>query len=75
MANFEEDDPNARAVLPSLLALRKALYSTEFRQFVTAVTGCAPSPFPPNTTQRERRRLNDGRISGCSPSVSSSRAP
>lgn len=44
MANFSDDDPKARAVLPSLLALRRALYSTQFRQFVTAVTGYVKRP-------------------------------
>ena len=39
LANLDKLDPESAAKLPSLYALRDAIYSKEFRQFVTDVTG------------------------------------
>jgi Rps23 Pro-64 3,4-dihydroxylase Tpa1-like proline 4-hydroxylase len=53
-ANFKETDlfkvfqtgdlaalsPQEESVMPHLMSLRKAIYSTEFREFVTSITGC-----------------------------------
>jgi len=40
LANMDRLDADSAAKLPTLLALRDAIYSPEFRQFVTDVTGC-----------------------------------
>jgi Rps23 Pro-64 3,4-dihydroxylase Tpa1-like proline 4-hydroxylase len=40
MVNFEDDDPQMQEKIPHLLALRKSLYSEEFREFVSQVPTC-----------------------------------
>ncbi|PNH11629.1 PKHD-type hydroxylase ofd1 [Tetrabaena socialis] len=40
LGNLDSLDPAAAAKLPCLNRLKKALYSDEFRAFVTSVTGC-----------------------------------
>lgn len=40
LVNMDKLDAESAAKLPNLLALRDAIYSPEFRQFVTDVTGC-----------------------------------
>ena len=40
LANFDGLDNDALAKLPSLLALRDALYSQTFRDYVSHITGC-----------------------------------
>ena len=40
LANVDASQPELAAKLPALLELRKALYSREFRDFVSSVTGC-----------------------------------
>ncbi|KAG2438215.1 hypothetical protein HYH02_010917, partial [Chlamydomonas schloesseri] len=40
MGNLDQLDPDTAAKLPGLMKLKRALYSDEFRQFVTTVTGC-----------------------------------
>ncbi|GIM01673.1 hypothetical protein Vretimale_6471 [Volvox reticuliferus] len=40
LGNLDSLDPEAAEKLPGLMKLKKALYSDEFRAFVTAVTGC-----------------------------------
>ncbi|EFJ40470.1 hypothetical protein VOLCADRAFT_108132 [Volvox carteri f. nagariensis] len=40
LGNLDSLDPEAAAKLPGLMKLKKALYSDEFRAFVTTVTGC-----------------------------------
>ena len=37
-------DPESKSKLPNLLALRDALYSKEFRAFVSEVTGAQHCP-------------------------------
>ncbi|KXZ49624.1 hypothetical protein GPECTOR_20g481 [Gonium pectorale] len=40
LGNLDSLDPEAAAKLPALMKLKRALYSDEFRAFVTKVTGC-----------------------------------
>ena len=40
LANIDSSQPELSKKLPSLLKLRNALYSKEFREFVSKVTGC-----------------------------------
>ena len=40
LANVDASQPELAAKLPALLKLREALYSREFRDFVSTVTGC-----------------------------------
>ncbi|GIL68469.1 hypothetical protein Vafri_21729, partial [Volvox africanus] len=40
LGNLDSLDPEAAGKLPGLMKLKKALYSDEFRAFVTSVTGC-----------------------------------
>ena len=40
LANLGESQPELSKKLPTLMRLRKALYSDEFRRFVSEVTGC-----------------------------------
>ncbi|GFH18772.1 PKHD-type hydroxylase ofd1, partial [Haematococcus lacustris] len=40
LGNLDKLDAAAAAKLPSLMALKAALYSAEFRAFVREVTGC-----------------------------------
>ncbi|GAB4821858.1 hypothetical protein N2152v2_008904 [Parachlorella kessleri] len=40
LANMDKLDPESKSKLPNLLALRDALYSKDFRAFVSEVTGC-----------------------------------
>ncbi|KAK0668555.1 putative PKHD-type hydroxylase [Cercophora samala] len=42
LANLDGLDDKALAKLPSLLALRDALYSQTFREYVSHITGCGP---------------------------------
>ncbi|KAL2255679.1 hypothetical protein VTK26DRAFT_2901 [Humicola hyalothermophila] len=42
LANLDGLDDEALAKLPSLLALRDALYSQAFRDYVSHITGCGP---------------------------------
>ncbi|KZT62765.1 hypothetical protein CALCODRAFT_548749 [Calocera cornea HHB12733] len=42
LASLNYLTPAQRALFPSLLRLRNALYSAPFRQFMRAVTGCGP---------------------------------
>ncbi|KAL2129789.1 hypothetical protein VTI74DRAFT_7303 [Chaetomium olivicolor] len=42
LANLDGLDDEALAKLPSLLALRDALYSQTFRDYVSHITGCGP---------------------------------
>ncbi|KAK3394034.1 oxygenase-like protein [Podospora didyma] len=42
LANLDGLDDDALAKLPSLLALRDALYSKTFREYVSHITGCGP---------------------------------
>ncbi|CEL59481.1 PKHD-type hydroxylase ofd1 OS=Schizosaccharomyces pombe (strain 972 / ATCC 24843) GN=ofd1 PE=1 SV=1 [Rhizoctonia solani AG-1 IB] len=42
LASLSYLTPEQQALFPSLLKLREALYSPEFRQFVRGVTGCGP---------------------------------
>ena len=42
LANVDPDDEQHKAVLPATIALRKALYSDAFREFVQKVTQCRP---------------------------------
>eukprot|EP00887_Chlorella_sp_A99_P006370 scaffold3.g6370.t1 len=42
LANLDALDPEAVAKLPTVRELRDALYSQEFRDFVSKVTGCGP---------------------------------
>ncbi|KAM7192240.1 Oxoglutarate and iron-dependent oxygenase degradation C-term domain containing protein [Naviculisporaceae sp. PSN 640] len=42
LANLDGLDDDALAKLPSLLALRDALYSQTFRDYVSHITGCGP---------------------------------
>ena len=42
LANLDEANAEHTALLPSTIALRRALYSEAFRAFVRAVTGCGP---------------------------------
>jgi hypothetical protein len=39
LANMDKLDPEQKAKLPTLQALRDAFYSKEFREFVSQVTG------------------------------------
>jgi Rps23 Pro-64 3,4-dihydroxylase Tpa1-like proline 4-hydroxylase len=40
LANMDKLDSESAAKLPTVRALRDAIYSTEFRQFITDITGC-----------------------------------
>eukprot|EP00959_Pyramimonas_sp_CCMP1952_P060331 1260610-Pyramimonas_sp.AAC.1 len=40
MASFDDDDPECQKKFSHLMALRKALYSEDFREFISKVTGC-----------------------------------
>lgn len=40
LANLDELDEGKRRCIPNLFALRDAIYSKEFREFVSAITGC-----------------------------------
>ena len=40
LANLDKLDPEAAAKLPTLRILRDAIYSPQFRQFVSDITGC-----------------------------------
>lgn len=40
LANMDKLDPESKAKLPYLMELRDALYSQEFRDFVSEVGGC-----------------------------------
>ncbi|GFR40250.1 hypothetical protein Agub_g822 [Astrephomene gubernaculifera] len=40
LGNLDSLDPQAASKLPGLMRLKKALYSDDFRAFVTTVTGC-----------------------------------
>jgi len=40
LANMDKLDPESAAKLPTVRALRDAIYSTEFRQFISDITGC-----------------------------------
>ncbi|EHA53897.1 PKHD-type hydroxylase TPA1 [Pyricularia oryzae 70-15] len=42
LANLDGLDDEALAKLPSLLALRDAIYSDTFRNYVSGITGCGP---------------------------------
>ncbi|GAB0137151.1 hypothetical protein EsDP_00005431 [Epichloe bromicola] len=42
LANLDGLDDESLAKLPSLLALRDALYSETFRNYVSSITGCGP---------------------------------
>ncbi|ODA83945.1 hypothetical protein RJ55_02462 [Drechmeria coniospora] len=42
LANLDGLDDESLAKLPSLLALRDAVYSETFRNYVSAITGCGP---------------------------------
>lgn len=42
LANLDGLDDESLARLPSLLRLRDALYSSQFRSYISAVTGCGP---------------------------------
>ncbi|KAG2489088.1 hypothetical protein HYH03_012314 [Edaphochlamys debaryana] len=40
MGNLDQVAPEVAAKLPALMKLKRALYSDEFREFVTTITGC-----------------------------------
>lgn len=42
LANMDSLDKDSAAKLPTLMALRNAIYSTEFRDFITKALGCGP---------------------------------